>query len=788
MPKKAKPAKSSKTPKNKTLKSSPSIKSIASPSDIKIKPGDTRNLPFLHKHRFILACLLLVVATLVAYWPVQDNAFVNFDDKMYVYENRHVQDGLTLDGLSWALTTTHASNWHPVTWVSHMLDCQIFGLKPGWHHLSNLIFHITNALLILLILLRMTGDFWKSSFVAGLFALHPLHVESVAWVAERKDVLSTLFFLLAIWSYIRWVERPKTIKYLLVLFLLALGLMTKPMVVTFPFVLILIDYWPLKRLRIDPSDTTRTQIWQSFHRLFLEKVPMFVLVTISSAITFYAQRQGGAVSSLDSLPLAFRVGNASVSYINYIIKMIYPSQLAVLYPLPETLPWWKVTGALLLLVFITLFAVKTIRKVPYITVGWFWYVGTLVPVIGLVQVGRQAIADRYTYIPLIGIFIIIAWGIPELMASAPRMKKWLATSAAIVLLILMVLTQKQTQHWKNSITLFTHTLEVTSNNPIPHNNLGHALANKGQTDDAIEHFREALRIKPDFQEAHDNLGHALASKGQTDDAIEHFREALRIKPDFVYAHNNLGSALAKKGQTDDAIKHYREALRIKPDYEDAHNNLGSALANKGQTDDAIEHFREALRIKPDLEEAHNNLGSVLAKKGQTDEAIEHFLEALRIKPDFQEAHNNLGSVLAKKGQIDEAIRHYQEALRIKPDYVDAHVNFGNALFSAGQTEGAIAQYVKAVHINPYSKDAHNNLGNALLYKGEFENAIKHYREALRIKPDLEEAHNNLAVAYYQTGNTGMAVKHFQKAIEINPNSPNARENLQQMLMLENITQ
>jgi protein O-mannosyl-transferase len=550
MSKKAKRAKSSKKPKKKTIKPSPSAKSIVSLSDIKIKPGDTRSLPFLHKHRTILACLFLLVATFVVYYPVQNYDFVNYDDTDYVYKNRHVQDGLTWDSLPWALTTTHAGNWHPVTWVSHMLDCQFFGLKPGWHHLGNLIFHITNALLIFLILLSMTGDFWESSFVAGLFALHPLHVESVAWVAERKDVLSTLFFLLTIWSYIRWVKRPKTTWYLLVLFLLALGLMTKPMVVTLPFVLILIDYWPLKRLEIDPSDATRIQIWQSSQKLFLEKVPMFVLVALSSAATFYAQEHGGAVLSLDNLPLADRVGNAAVSYVNYIIKMIYPSQLAVLYPYPETLPWWQVTGALLLLVLTTFLAFKVVRKVPYFTVGWLWYVGTLVPVIGLLQVGSQSMADRYTYIPLIGIFIIIAWGIPELMSSLPGKKKWLVTAAAIVLSVLMALTQKQIQYWKNSITLFTHTLEVTSNNPISHNNLGNALFKKGQTDDAIEHYLEALRIKPDYVDAHNNLAAAFFRKGNVELAIRHFKKAIQINPNYVDARNNLKKVmiLQKKNQ------------------------------------------------------------------------------------------------------------------------------------------------------------------------------------------------------------------------------------------------
>ncbi|MDB4285648.1 tetratricopeptide repeat protein, partial [bacterium] len=635
------------------------------------------------------------MATVAVYYPVRNYEFVNLDDPQYVFENDYVKNGPTLKSISWSFTNTHASNWHPITWLSHMLDSRLFGLNPGMHHLTNFFFHIANALLLYLILLRMTGAFWQSAFVAGLFALHPLHVESVAWVSERKDVLSTFFWMVTIWSYTRWVVRPNFVGYLLVLILFSLGLMSKPMVVTLPFVLILLDYWPLNRMQNTYGDGVSLQSRQTAISLIWEKLPLFVLVAMSSAVTLYAQKHGGALSSFETLPFTARVANAVVSYTSYIFKMIYPFQLAVLYPYPGAFPWWKVTGACLLFVSASLLAVQRRRKAPYFAVGWLWYVGSLVPVIGLIQVGQQAMADRYTYIPLIGIFIVIAWGIPELVERWRHKKIWLATLSIVLFSIMLVSTHRQVKYWENNITLYSHTLEVTSGNTLPHNNLGIALFSKGQYDEAIEHYREALRIKPDFEPAHNNLGNALFVKGQFDDAIKHYREALRLNPDSFDAHNNLGVALRSKDLIDDVIKHYREALRLNPDYIDAHNNLGIVLKSKGLIDDAIKHYREALRLNPDYEKAHNNLGNALFSRGQTDDAIKHFREAIRLKPDFAEAHNSLGNVFFEKGQFDRAIEYFREAIRLKPDFVDAQYNLGNALFRKGLLDEAIEHYIEA---------------------------------------------------------------------------------------------
>jgi tetratricopeptide (TPR) repeat protein len=578
---------------------------------------NNRTQEFIIKHRDILVCLFLVMATLAVYWQVQNYDFVNFDDSEYVYENRHVQEGLTLKSIIWAFTTIHLGNWHPLTWLSYMLDCQFYGMNPGWHHLTNLFFHIANTLLLFFVFRKMTGSLWRSGFVAGLFALHPLHVESVAWVSERKDVLSTFFWMMTMWSYIWYVEHPVFHRYILIILFFALGLMSKPMLVTLPFVLLLLDFYPLNRFQFQRSDGgASSQQMPIVLRLILEKTPLFVLVVMSSAITFYAQKHGGAVASLEVIPLKARVANALVSYANYIGKMVYPSKLAVLYPHPGMLPWWKIAGACLLLVSISFLAIRIVKQSPYFAVGWLWYLGTLVPVIGLVQVGSQAMADRYTYVPLIGIFIIIAWGIPELVEQWRYRKICLATLATVVFTILMAMTWKQVGYWKNSITLFEHTLKITSNNYLPHNNLGTALNNQGRTEEAIEHYLQALRIKPDYEKAHNNLGAALANQGRTEEAIEHYLQALRIKPDYVDAHYNLGLALANQGRTEEAIEHYLQALRIKPDYVDAHNNLAIALFRKGNIEGAIVHFRKALRINPDHIHAKRNLNKVLKMQQQ----------------------------------------------------------------------------------------------------------------------------------------------------------------------------
>jgi len=644
-----------------------------------------------NKRHFYIICLFLVIATLAVYWQVLDNDFVNYDDDEYVTENIRVYKGVTFDSLTWAFTSSHGNSispdvyhhWHPLTWVSHMIDCQLYSLNPRGHHLTSLLFHVANTLLLLLILVRMTGALWQSSFVAALFAIHPLHVESVAWVAERKDVLSTFFMMLTVWAYILYVKKGKVKRYLLVVLFFVFGLMSKAMIVTLPFILLMLDFWPLGRLCLT-RDTRNVVTGQhtderlNIFRLVWEKVPFFALAVVSSVVTYIAQE--GAIGTLKMYSLQTRIINAFVAYTEYIVNMVWPVKLAVLYPHPgNSLPLWKgvVTG--LALVLITILVIRKARKIPYITVGWFWYVVTLIPVIGIVQVGLRAKADRFTYITLIGLFVIIAWGANDLLSKWPHRKIWLGTLAGIILPVLMVLTWKQVQHWENSITLYKHTLKHTSNNLLVHNYLGTTLGMQGRTEEAIEHYLQALRLKPNYVEAHNNLAIALGMQGRTEEAIEHFLKASQLKPDDAKAHYNLGVAYKSLGMHKEAIESYRRALRINPDDAKVHNNLGTALGRQGRTEEAIEHFLKALQLKPDYAEAHNNLGTALGVQSRAEEAIEHFLKALQLKPDYAEAHNNLGVTLLRKGHIKEAIARFREALRVNPDHVKAKYNLSRVL-------------------------------------------------------------------------------------------------------------
>jgi tetratricopeptide (TPR) repeat protein len=537
---------------------------------------------FLRKNREIVVCLFLIIATSAVYWPVRNHEFV-FDDGQYVTDNQYVQRGLNRQSIIWAFTTTYAANYHPLTWLSHMLDCELFGVNPGRHHLINVLLHTANALLLFLFLRAITGALWRSGLVAALFALHPLHVESVAWVAERKDVLSTFFWMLTMWGYVWYVRHPGIGRYLVVLLLFVMGLMAKPMLVTMPFVLLLLDYWPLCRLEFGQTGCGHSPPPRaSLAHLFLEKAPLLVLAAGSSVVTLVAQESGRALSSLQTIKLSERIANALVAYVSYIQKMFWPSNLAVLYPYSKTLAGWKVAGAGLLLVCIWVLAIKFVRRQPYVTMGWLWYVGTLLPVIGVVQVGSQAMADRYTYVPLVGLFIIVVWAFSELAANWRYRTAAFVTVATIVLLSLIVKTRSQLLHWVDNVTLFRHALAVTANNYLAHNNLGVVLSDKGHRLEAVAHYKAALAINPDYASAHNNLGFELFARGEFDRAIFHFSEALRLNPGSMDAHNNLGVVLMKMKKTDEAIYHFREALKIEPNAVGVKYNLIRALRSRGE--------------------------------------------------------------------------------------------------------------------------------------------------------------------------------------------------------------
>ena len=724
-------------------------------------------------------CLFLALATLVVFLPVARQGFVNYDDSDYVTENAHVQSGLTWANVVWAFTTGHASNWHPLTWLSHMLDCQLFGARAGPQHLVSVGFHIANALLLLLLLRRMTGALWRSALVAALFALHPLHVESVAWASERKDVLSAFFFLLTLGAYVRYVEGrrargeetgqemeedksevrgprsegnpkseirnpkspggrpepgcgtthhatrdtrhaprithhasrflllPAPIFYVAALLFFALGLMSKPMLVTLPCVLLLLDYWPLRRFELSTFNPQPSTLL----RLTAEKAPFFLLAAALSVITFIVQRKGGAVST--SLPLGGRIANALVSYVRYIDKMFWPVDLSILYPHPGRWPAWQVIASTALLLAIFVAVLWLARRRPYLAVGWLWFCGMLVPAIGLVQVGIQSMADRYTYLPLIGLFIMLVWGLDELVPERTWRGQALAIASVSLLAACALLTVRQIQFWRDSEALFIHAVQVTHGNYLAYNNLGFYLSSQGRTAEAMENYRLSLKINPAYEDALNNLGYAFAGQNKYSEAIPLYEAALRIRPNHAEVHNNLGNALSERGKIDEAIQHYLIVLAQKPDHADAHNNLGIALAMKGKLDEAIPHFQAAIRAKPGYASAHSNLGNALAVQHKLDEAIKEYKEALRLKPEDAQAHNNLGNALAEQGKIVAATEHYREALRLNLDNPEAHFNLALALLSQGKRDEATAHLTEAVRLKPDYKAAQTQLNSLL---------------------------------------------------------------------------
>ena len=669
-----------------------------------------------HSHRKLqcLIGLILVAGIFLVYWPVTNHDFINYDDDLYIYNNPHIRDGLTWQGIKWTLSANFFSDspnadfWIPVTYLSHLLSVELFGLNPSGHHLLNLALHMMNTLLLFLIFDRLTGALWSSAFIAALFAIHPLNVESVAWVTERKDVLSTFFWMLTLWAYARYSDQPNLKRYLFVALALALGLMSKPMLVSLPFVLLLMDFWPLKRFTLaviaGPNGIKR------IGKLFLEKVPLLALCIGSAAITYSVVQKAGAIISVGSLPLVVRAENALVSYGGYIGKMVWPRGLAVFYPHPEnTLSLWQMTVAGLLLILTSILATGSIRTRPYLIVGWLWYMGTLVPVIGLFQAGEQAVADRYTYVPLIGLFIMIAWGVPDLLSKWKHRKAFLQGISGGIILSLMIITFLQVRYWHNSITLFEHALDVTTKNYIAHYNLGVAYQDRGDHDKALLEYQQAVQIRPGFAEAREGLGYAYQRIGRLEEASRELQIALRLRPNSAATHYNLAKTYSQQGRTTDAIREYHEAIRRQHDFPEAHHNLGIIYENAGKWDQAIKSYEMALRSRPGYVKAHNNLGNVYQKMDELDKAVKEYQAALKLRPDFFEARNNLGNTYQKMERFEEAIREYQIAIGLQSDIEQIHYNMGIAYQINGQVREAKYAFEQALVINPNYRAAQEAL-------------------------------------------------------------------------------
>jgi tetratricopeptide (TPR) repeat protein len=638
---------------------------------------------YLQKHRNIVVSVLLFIITCIAYWQIANCGFVNFDDDSYVVENSRVQGGLTLSNIVWAFSTFDVGNWHPVTWLSFMLDYQLFGLSSRAYHLTNLFLHIINTILLLYVLNRMTQAFWQSAFVAALFALHPLHVESVAWIAERKDVLSAFFWLLTIGAYYRYAKQPSLGKYLWVLIFFILGLMSKPMVVTLPFILFLLDYWPLRRLRSGkPADcffyeepqfkdpkkrkhnskkgkddiipqlekTILSGQWALMRPLIWEKIPLLAAAVIAGIITVAAQQKGGAIGLLETFPLIVRIENALVSYMLYIGKMVWPQNLVVFYSHPGAFPIWESAGSALILLSVTAAVIWNRKKYPYLLVGWFWYLVSLLPVIGIIQVGGQSIADRYTYLPLIGLFIIIAWFSGDVLTAAKFKRPILIVALISILLACLLQTQAQVMYWKNGVTLFQRVFNVTGSNGATNFLLGNAYAKQGKCSDAIKYLTVSIQQNPGFSSALESLMFCLNDLNRVPAADIRGHHPSETYQNLSYQYNLVGVSLLLRKNAEEAIPYLQKAIEMKPDYAEAEYNMGNAMVISGRIEEAFDHYRKALQIMPDYAEAHNNIGSIFYKKGKIDEAIHHFSEALRLKPLYADAQKNLQIALRNKGR------------------------------------------------------------------------------------------------------------------------------------------
>jgi Flp pilus assembly protein TadD len=628
--------------------------------------------------RSLLICVLLSAVTLMTFWPQTGHDFITYDDALYVTENPQVGQGLSWQGVAWAFRTAEAGNWHPLTWLSHMLDVQLFGLKPGWHHVTSLLFHTANAVLLFLLLQRMTGAAWRSAFVAALFALHPLHVQSVAWAAERKDVLSAFFFMLTLLAYARYagvlalesrVLSPESASssgtcgsqtaehatrntehgtritsrlalfYLLSLCCFVLGLISKPMLVTVPFLLLLLDYWPLKRMQ-----NAEPGVSSSF--IILEKLPFLALSAVSCVITMWVQTGGGAVVPVTVLTFSQRLTNAVVAYADYLEKMVWPVGLALFYPLAGDVPLGSLLLSAAVLAAITGWAIWSWRTRPHLAVGWFWYMGMLVPVIGLVQVGMQRMADRYTYLPLIGVFVMITWQASEWFAARQWGLPALAVAAGLALAGCVAATSRQVTYWQDSEHIFARALEVAPANYMALDNYGRALLKQHKVPAAAQAFAAAVALRPDLDASRCGLGTALQEQGKLDEAADQFVQVLKVQPDNVVALIQLGIVRGRQGKLSEAVELLTRAVRLRPTDAGAHNNLGGVLLLLGKYAEAARQFEEAVRLKPDHIGALNNLALACKKAGRTQEAIAHYREALRLQPDSVEALNNLAWILA----------------------------------------------------------------------------------------------------------------------------------------------
>ena len=734
----------------------------------------------IERWRRWLVPVLIALVTFAAFLPTLQNQFVNWDDDDNFLGNPHYR-GLTWTHLRW-MWTTHMGHYIPLTWMTLGLDYVLWGMNPVGYHLTSLLLHAANAVVFFFVVCRILtlalpapserGHALTAGFAALVFAIHPLRVESVAWVTERRDVLSGLFYLLTILVYLRDCERGERGRgwYWLSVAVFVCALLSKSMVVNLPVVLLILDVYPLRRLGGALG-------WWSARarRVYVEKIPFVLLAAAASAVALMAQLSHRAMIPVTHLSAPGRLAVSAYGLSFYLWKTVVPLNLSPLYELPRTMNPWAMPFILSygLVLAITAIALALRRRVPGLVAAWLAYIVVLVPVLGIFQSGSQIAADRYTYLAGLGLAILA--GVP--LSSCWQATRFMITGPALCALVALgVLTWDQVHVWHDSEKLWAHALAIDPKSSVAQFGLGRALADQGKLAEAIDHYRLAVQIKPNYADPHNNWGVALAQQGKPAEAADHYRQALQIKSDSAEAHTNWGLALVAQGKLAEAIDHYRQALGIRPDSVEVHTNWGRALAAQGKLAEAIDHYRQALQIKPDYTDALTNWGLALARQGTRAEAAEDYERALRIRPDSAEALNNLGVTLAQQGKAAEAMEHYRQALQIKPEFAEVHINWGVALATQGKLAEAIEHYRRALQIKPDSAEGHNNLGNALADQRKLTEAIEHYQKALRLRPDNADAHNSWGAALAQQGKPAEAIEHYRQALQIKPDSADAHNN------------
>lgn len=685
----------------------------------------------------VLIILFLVASVPIVYWQVHGFQFISLDDPLYVTNNNQVHKGLSLESIAWAFSLSkqgEVTNWHPLTWISHMMDYQLFGLNAGMHHLVNVLLHIVNAILLYLVLRWMTGSVWKSAFVASIFALHPVNVDSVAWIAERKNLLSTTFWMLTLITYFFYTKKQNVLMYLLAIGAFCLGSLAKPMLITLPFVLLLLDYWPLGRLKI-PQFSDDKATWSSFKHnalhLILEKIPFLILSVIFIYATILSLKYSGTIMASDLTPMDLKVKNAIVSYLVYMGKMFWPKDLSIFYPFPDIIPMWQVMGSILTLILISALALINYRKYPYFIVGWLWFIGTLVPVLGIIQAGLwPAIGERWAYIPYIGLFIIMAWSIPDLLVQMKHGTTIMIGSAIVVLMALGLRTWFQVGYWKDDFSLFSHCIQLNSDNYVAQVNLAIAYAIHGDSEKAMYHFQEALRIHPNDVLALDGLGRLYNKLGQHDKAIHFYSEEVRYNPKDIKANLELGSIYAAKGDTDDAIKQFSYVISLDPHHALAYYNLGVISAKKGEVNKAIGYLSSALKLNPNDADSHCTIGIVLMNQGKVNDAISHFKEALRIDPNFHEAQNYLASALSYTKRADDDVVKLEQLRLKEPDNPDALQKLAVLYANMGEDAKALDMLFRLVKIQPGNPNGYYNIACIYAKEGKVDGSVDWLKKSI----------------------------------------------------------